>query len=60
MVSDGGLSNEGPSELIPFEIGRQEFCIDIRSVREIWGWTARTPMPRTPAYYGRSSTSGER
>jgi purine-binding chemotaxis protein CheW len=37
-------------ELISFEIGGQEFCIDIRSVREIRGWSAPTPMPRTPDY----------
>jgi purine-binding chemotaxis protein CheW len=41
----------GPSvELISFEIAGQEFCIDIRSVREIRGWTAATPIPQTPDY----------
>jgi purine-binding chemotaxis protein CheW len=50
MVSDGGLSREGRLELISFEIGGQEFCIDIRSVREIRGWTPATPMPHTPGY----------
>ena len=34
-------------EVISFEIGGQEFCIDIRSVREIRGWTPVTPMPQT-------------
>jgi purine-binding chemotaxis protein CheW len=37
-------------ELISFEIGGQEYCIDVRSVREIRGWTATTPMPQTPDY----------
>lgn len=37
-------------ELISFEIGGQEFCIDIRMVREIRGWAAATPMSQTPAY----------
>ncbi len=37
-------------ELISFEIAGQEFCIDIRSVREIRGWTPATRMPHTPAY----------
>lgn len=37
-------------ELISFEIADQEFCIDIRTVREIRGWTPATPMPQTPAY----------
>lgn len=50
MASDGGLPNEGQLELISFEIGGQEFCIDIRSVREIRGWTPATQMPHTPGY----------
>lgn len=50
MTSEGGLASEGQLELISFEIGGQEFCIDIRSVREIRGWTAATQMPHTPSY----------
>ena len=42
--------DDGPLELISFEIAGQEFCIDIRSVREIRGWTAVTRMPHTPPY----------
>lgn len=37
-------------ELISFEIAGQEFCIDIRCVREIRGWTPATPVPQTPDY----------
>ena len=37
-------------ELISFEIRGQEYCIDVRSVREIRGWTPTTPMPQTPDY----------
>ena len=37
-------------ELISFEIAGQEFCIDIRAVREIRGWTPATAMPQTPDY----------
>lgn len=40
----------GQIELISFEIGGQEYCIDVRSVREIRGWTQTTPMPQTPDY----------
>lgn len=40
----------GMLELISFEIGGQEYCIDVRSVREIRGWTPTTPMPQTPDY----------
>lgn len=41
---------DGKFELISFEIADQEFCIDIRAVREIRGWTPATPMPHTPSY----------
>lgn len=37
-------------ELISFRIGEQEFCVDIRAVREIRGWTPATPLPNTPGY----------
>jgi purine-binding chemotaxis protein CheW len=39
-----------PIELISFEIAGQEFCIDIRTVREIRGWTQAMPMPHMPDY----------
>jgi purine-binding chemotaxis protein CheW len=44
------LRDDGHVELISFEIAGQEFCIDIRSVREIRGWTPATRMPHTPPY----------
>lgn len=43
-------TNAAARELIAFRIGRQEFCVDIMSVREIRGWTPATPLPRAPAY----------
>jgi purine-binding chemotaxis protein CheW len=43
-------SNSALRELISFQIGEQEFCVDIMSVREIRGWTPATPLPRTPAF----------
>jgi len=42
--------NTDKIELISFEIADQEFCIDIRAVREIRGWTTAVRMPHTPAY----------
>lgn len=39
-----------PRELIAFRIGDQEFCVDIRSVREIRGWAPATPLPQSPLY----------
>lgn len=37
-------------EFIVFRVGRQEFCIDIMSVREIRGWSPATALPHTPSY----------
>ena len=37
-------------ELISFQIGEQEFCVDITSVREIRGFTPATPVPHSPNY----------
>lgn len=44
------LAHPGQLELISFEIGGQEYCIDISVVREIRGWTPTTAMPQTPDY----------
>ena len=51
-VESTSLSSSNPSadekqEMIAFRVGRQEFCVDIRSVREIRGWTPATPLPHT-------------
>lgn len=37
-------------ELIAFRISAQEFCVDIRAVREIRGWTPATPLPQSPSW----------
>ncbi|HRO16306.1 MAG TPA: chemotaxis protein CheW, partial [Paracoccus sp. (in: a-proteobacteria)] len=37
-------------ELVAFRIGRQEFAIDITTVREIRGWTPETVLPHSPPY----------
>lgn len=39
-----------PRELISFIIGKQEFCVDIMSVREIRGWSPATPLPHSPVF----------
>ena len=39
-----------PRELISFIIGKQEFCVDIMSVREIRGWSPATPLPHSPMF----------
>jgi len=49
-MTERGATTRTELELISFEIAGQEFCIDIRAVREIRGWTAPTPMPNAPPY----------
>lgn len=39
-----------PHELIAFRIGGQQFCVDIRAVREIRGWAHATPLPQAPSW----------
>jgi purine-binding chemotaxis protein CheW len=38
------------SELLSVRIGAQEFAMDIRSIREIRGWSASTHLPHAPSY----------
>ncbi|HHI70694.1 MAG TPA: chemotaxis protein CheW [Rhodobacteraceae bacterium] len=37
-------------ELLTFQVGTQEYAIDIMSVREIRGWTKATPLPHAPPF----------
>ncbi len=37
-------------EVITFLIERQEFCIDVMSIREIRVWTPTTPLAHAPAF----------
>lgn len=37
-------------ELIAFAIGKQEFCIDVMSVREIRGWSPATTLPHSQEF----------
>ncbi len=37
-------------ELIAFHSGGQEFCVDVKAVREIRGWTPATPLPDAPPH----------
>lgn len=43
-------SEDAQQELMAFMAGGQEFCVDIMAIREIRGWTAATPLPKTPGY----------
>lgn len=37
-------------ELLTFQLGEQEYSLDIMSVREIRGWTKTTPLPHAPRF----------
>jgi purine-binding chemotaxis protein CheW len=41
---------EDAREIISFRVADQEYGVEIQHVREIRGWAAATPLPRTPAY----------
>jgi len=49
-VTDLTSANSDIRELIAFRVGRQEFSINIMSVREIRGWTSATMLPKAPRY----------
>jgi purine-binding chemotaxis protein CheW len=44
------MNDPANRELIAFRVGKQEFCINVMTVREIRGWTAATALPRAPRY----------
>ncbi|KQT86394.1 chemotaxis protein CheW [Aurantimonas sp. Leaf443] len=37
-------------EMVAFQIGHREFCVDIALVREIKGWMPTTTIPHAPHY----------
>lgn len=37
-------------ELLTFQVGGQEYALDIMSVREIRGWSKATPLPHAPSF----------
>lgn len=49
MASPRPLQSE-TRELVAFRIGPQEFCLDIKTVREIRSWTPATCLPHAPHY----------
>ncbi len=44
------IENEQALELLTFKLGKQEYSLDIMSVREIRSWTRTTPLPHAPDY----------
>ena len=50
MTRDSFSASPDDIELITFETGGQSFCVDVRQVREIRGWSPETPIPHAPAF----------
>ena len=50
MTDTTKTTSQAERELVAFRIGKQEFAVDITSVREIRGWTPETVLPHTPSY----------
>lgn len=50
MTRDAHAASPDDIEVITFEIGGQSFCVDVRQVREIRGWSPETPIPHAPDY----------
>ena len=48
------------AELISVRIGEQAYAIDIMAVREIRGWSAATPLPRSLCGWSESTTLSRR
>ena len=47
---DGQTDGADQPNFVAFRVSRQDYCVDILSVREISGATHITPLPRSPAY----------
>ncbi|MDW3224785.1 MAG: chemotaxis protein CheW [Paracoccaceae bacterium] len=44
------LARSQSMEYLSFQVGGEDYAIDIRLVREIRGWTTPSPMPDAPAF----------
>jgi purine-binding chemotaxis protein CheW len=49
MAQDQPIETDN-RELIAFRVSDQELCINVKTVREIRGWTQATALPRSPRY----------
>ena len=50
MSENGEAEHENAIELVAFRVDKQEYCVNIMSVREIRGWTRETMLPLAPGY----------
>ncbi|MDW4548742.1 chemotaxis protein CheW [Defluviimonas sp. D31] len=46
------MTNPAPEEvkLLTFHLGKESFCLDVMTVRELRTWSAPTPVPHAPSY----------
>ena len=49
-LTDVFSQDDGRVEVITLVVREVEFCVDIKAVREIRGWTPATPVPHAPPY----------
>jgi purine-binding chemotaxis protein CheW len=49
-MTDSPRSEAKPREMLAFQVGAQEYCVDVMAVRELRGWTPATSLPRAPDY----------
>jgi len=50
MAGNEAAHGSSAREMITFLVARQEFCVDVMSVREIRVWTPATPLARAPDF----------
>lgn len=50
MRATGSATDPNVRELVAFRTARQDFCVDILSVREIRGWSRPALLPHAPHY----------
>jgi purine-binding chemotaxis protein CheW len=50
MNDNNNTTRSDDLELISFVVGGQDFCVDVRAVREVRCWTQATPLPHSPDY----------
>ncbi len=50
MSEQRKIDHEDALELVAFRVDKQEYCVNIMSVREIRGWTKETALPMAPNF----------
>ncbi len=50
MSDNEKIDHDNEVELVAFRVEKQEFCVNIMSVREIRGWTTESVLPLAPEF----------